>query len=302
MVLVGVQPSLMQVPPTWARSTRSVRCRPGQAPWTAARPPDRHRSRSRRISRADSLCLADVGEPAGFYGERRHRREGSSPPRYPHRRPTRDVHSRNPPHQRPPCTGSFPPPHGRAHRGSAPDRRIGADYRARLGELPQFGRASGAGAVPPGLALLHSFEYVDAAEAFREAQRVDSGFAMAYWGEALTYDHPIWERRLHGCAALARLGHRTEARAQRGNAGAGLLGAVEALYGRQLKERRRAPGGDGTHTGLLDRPRGASLRALALLSLRTGGKSDLRPSVQAAAIVEDVLRRNPTQPGAPRTI
>ena len=45
---------------------------------------------------------------------------------------------------------------------------------------------------------------------------------------------------------------------------------------------------------------GATLRALALLSLRTGGKSDLRPSVQAAAIVEDVLRRNPTHP-APRT-
>jgi len=32
---------------------------------------------------------------------------------------------------------------------------------------------------------LHSFEYADAAEAFREVQRLDPDFAMAYWG-------PIW--------------------------------------------------------------------------------------------------------------
>src|SRR5688500_19461513 len=64
-----------------------------------------------------------------------------------------------------------------------------------------------------GLALLHSFEYVDAAEAFREAHRVDSGFSMAYWGEALTYDHPIWGEHdsTAAPAALARLGNGTEA-------------------------------------------------------------------------------------------
>jgi tetratricopeptide (TPR) repeat protein len=42
----------------------------------------------------------------------------------------------------------------------------------------------------------------------------------------------------------------------------------------------------------------ATLHALALLSLRSGGKADLRPSVRAAAIAEEVLRRNPTHPGA----
>ena len=156
-----------------------------------------------------------------------------------------------------------------------------------------------------GLALLHSFEYADAAEAFREAQRVDSGFAMAYWGEALTYDHPIWGEHdsTAARAALARLGNGTEARVARGGNARerAYLGAVEALYGEgELKERRRA------YEAAMARVQedyptdleGASLRALALLSLRTGGKSDLRPSVQAAAIVEDVLRRNPTHPGA----
>src|SRR5258708_27810458 len=43
-----------------------------------------------------------------------------------------------------------------------------------------------------GLALLHDFEYGSAAESFRKAQAIDPGFAMAYWGEAMTYTHPIW--------------------------------------------------------------------------------------------------------------
>src|SRR5688572_16123326 len=42
------------------------------------------------------------------------------------------------------------------------------------------------------LLLLHNFEYPDAAELFREAQRKDASFALAYWGEAMTYNHPVW--------------------------------------------------------------------------------------------------------------
>jgi hypothetical protein len=43
-----------------------------------------------------------------------------------------------------------------------------------------------------GLLLLHNFEYDDAAEAFLEAQQIDSTFVMAYWGEAMTHNHPVW--------------------------------------------------------------------------------------------------------------
>src|SRR5258707_1943709 len=43
-----------------------------------------------------------------------------------------------------------------------------------------------------GLALLHDFEYADAAAAFRRAEATDPAFAMAYWGEALTFNHPFW--------------------------------------------------------------------------------------------------------------
>ena len=38
--------------------------------------------------------------------------------------------------------------------------------------------------------LMHSFEYDDAAELFRLAQQEDPSCVMAFWGEALTYNHP----------------------------------------------------------------------------------------------------------------
>src|SRR5687768_6813815 len=40
-----------------------------------------------------------------------------------------------------------------------------------------------------GLLLLHSFEYVDAAEEFQKARKSDTDFVMAYWGEAMTHNH-----------------------------------------------------------------------------------------------------------------
>ncbi|MEJ2343087.1 MAG: tetratricopeptide repeat protein [Gemmatimonadales bacterium] len=42
-----------------------------------------------------------------------------------------------------------------------------------------------------GVLLMHSFEYDRAADAFRKAQEIDPGFAMAYWGEAMTHTHPV---------------------------------------------------------------------------------------------------------------
>jgi len=85
-----------------------------------------------------------------------------------------------------------------------------------------------------GLALLHSFEYDEAAEAFRAAQVADPGFAMAYWGEALTYAHLLWgeDDAPAARAALARLAATPEVRlARAGSARERAYGAaVEAFY------------------------------------------------------------------------
>ena len=71
-----------------------------------------------------------------------------------------------------------------------------------------------------GVAALHNFDYYDAAILFRAAQRVEPDFAMAYWGEAMTYTAVVWRRypggqqhRDKALSVLARLGPTPEARA-----------------------------------------------------------------------------------------
>ena len=43
------------------------------------------------------------------------------------------------------------------------------------------------------LALLHNFWYARALTVFQEVQQADPACGMAYWGAALTYNHPFWD-------------------------------------------------------------------------------------------------------------
>ena len=42
-----------------------------------------------------------------------------------------------------------------------------------------------------GTKALYNFEFDIAGEAFREAQKADPAFALAYWGEAMSFNHPL---------------------------------------------------------------------------------------------------------------
>src|SRR3989440_12359298 len=53
-----------------------------------------------------------------------------------------------------------------------------------------------------GLAQLHNFEYDDAAEHFRKAQQIAPDFALAFWGEAMTKNHPVWHEEDVAAARL----------------------------------------------------------------------------------------------------
>src|SRR5882762_99478 len=85
-----------------------------------------------------------------------------------------------------------------------------------------------------GVAALHLFEYEEANEAFAQARRIDPGFAMAYWGEAMTYHQTLWRNENLQAAreALARLGptpgaRRAKARTPKEQA---LFDAMEILF------------------------------------------------------------------------
>jgi tetratricopeptide (TPR) repeat protein len=181
-----------------------------------------------------------------------------------------------------------------------------APQEAKLGtiEFPTSGAAEARPHFIRGVLLLHSFEYEDAATAFREAQRLDQDFAMAYWGEAMTYNHPLWAQQDRDAAieALRRLAPTPEARA----AEAGTdkerdwLAAVEALYGEGDKQARDYDYRDAMRR-MYDRYPGdhevAAFYALSWLGTSHDGR-DFAKYMRAAAIVEPVFDENPDHPGA----
>ncbi len=154
-----------------------------------------------------------------------------------------------------------------------------------------------------GLAQLHNFEYVAAAAAFREAQAADPGFAMAYWGEAMTYNHPVWMEQDPAAAraVLARLGadpgqRRARARTERERL---YLDAVEALYGDGDKpERDRAYSRRmaALHDAFPDDVDARAFYALSLLGLAHHGR-DVPLYMRAAALLEEVHPTHPDHPG-----
>jgi hypothetical protein len=170
--------------------------------------------------------------------------------------------------------------------------------------LPNSGAATAQDAFLYGLAQLHNFQFDDAAAAFREAQQIDTGFAMAYWGEAMTYNHPLWAQQDRGAAlaVLHRLGDTAEARqasapTQREK---DYLNAIEILYGEGDKHRR-----DNAYSAELGRLHEkypddqelAAFYALSILGTAHEGR-DYAVYMRAAAIVQEVFRVNPEHPGA----
>src|SRR6187431_607216 len=102
-------------------------------------------------------------------------------------------------------------------------------------DFPTSGNAAAQPLFIKGVLLMHSFEYEDAREAFVEAQKADPGFAMAYWGETMTFNHPVWQRTSPDLAkaALAKLAATPDARRARAptEKEKDWLGAVEKLFG-----------------------------------------------------------------------
>jgi tetratricopeptide (TPR) repeat protein len=155
-----------------------------------------------------------------------------------------------------------------------------------------------------GVLLLHSFMYDDAAEEFQAAQKADPGFALAYWGEAMTFNHPLWmDRDAEGARkTLAKLAPTREARLAKtaDKREWGYLNAVEELYAEGEKKDRDAAYADAMrklHDEFPSDLEAQSFYALALM----GSCEDHREFpvyMRAAALAEEVFAKNPRHPGA----
>jgi hypothetical protein len=156
-----------------------------------------------------------------------------------------------------------------------------------------------------GVKGLYNFEFDIAAEAFRESQKADPGFALAYWGEAMSFNHPLWAQQDLPAArkVLDRLAPTAAARAAKAPAGKerDLIEAADVLFGAGDKLARDIAYADALKRIHAKYPKDdeiACLYALALLGTGRPGVSNARNAMQAAAIAQDIFQRNPKHPGA----
>jgi tetratricopeptide (TPR) repeat protein len=171
-------------------------------------------------------------------------------------------------------------------------------------DFPTSGSAAAQPLFIKGVLLMHSFEYEDAREAFVEAQKADPGFAMAYWGEAMTFNHAVWQRTSPELAkaALAKLAATPDVRRAKASTEKekDWLGAVEKLFGPGEKLARDLAYADAMrrmHDKYPADDEVTTFYALAILGTSHGGR-DFSIYMRAAALVEQVYAKNPRHPGA----
>lgn len=186
---------------------------------------------------------------------------------------------------------------------------IPAHAASELGQVdfPTSGSPAAQAHFVSAVAALHSFFYDEAADLFREAQKADPGFALAYWGEAMTYNHPIWSEqdRDAALAALARLASTPAERAAKAptEREKAWLAAVEILYGEGEKGARDAAYAEAMRKLSEQYPDDVEAASFYTLSLigpaLTGPPGDARdrPLIKAAAILEELFDRAPGHPG-----
>jgi tetratricopeptide (TPR) repeat protein len=170
--------------------------------------------------------------------------------------------------------------------------------------FPNSGSSEAQGPFIEGVLLLHSFEFEDATAAFRAAQDIDPQFGLAYWGEAMTYNHPLWREQDRDAAldALERYAPTPEARQAKAptEREAGYLAAIDVLYGDGTKTQR-----DLAYMGAMGRLAAAfpndheatAFHALSILG-STDGERDFATYMKAAATAQKVFDENPDHPGA----
>ena len=172
-------------------------------------------------------------------------------------------------------------------------------------------------------ALLHSFFYEEARRGYEAVAAKEPGCALAHWGVAMSYWHPIWtppsaDERAAGVAAIAR------ARAAGGKTDVerGLIGALAAYYGDpqpnpgasadQVAQSCHGLTGGADHAAraaayekslaplYAANPKDvevASFYALALMATATPGDPALANPRRAAEILEPFYAANPNHPG-----
>ena len=154
------------------------------------------------------------------------------------------------------------------------------------------------------LALLHNFWYVRALERFNQVLKSDPGCAMAYWGAAMTYNHPFWDPPSQADEAAAWTLVRKGLSAPEASPREKLyLAAVAALYqdagvgSKSLRDQNYRDAMAGAYAQYPD-DETALFYGLSILGAIPEGSRGFGEQEKAAKLFEGVYARHPDHPGA----
>jgi tetratricopeptide (TPR) repeat protein len=173
--------------------------------------------------------------------------------------------------------------------------------QAQLGRVtfPNSGAPAAQEPFLKGVAALHSFWYEEALEYFQAATKADPDFALGYWGEAMTYTHPLWAQQEVEPArqALAKIKDTAKLTQRERD----FIAAARALYGTGDKLSRDlayAAAMEKMYRAYPDDLESAAFYALALLGTVRPGDKGFQRQMKAGAIALEVYQKNPQHPGA----
>ena len=183
---------------------------------------------------------------------------------------------------------------------------------AQLGNIsfPTSGAPAAQPAFLEGVKDLHSFQFDEAAVAFQKAEQIDPNFAMAYWGEAMSHNHPLWsEVDVPGAKkALEKLAPTMEGRLAKAGTEKekAYLEAQNQLFFEPGDKLARDNAYSQAMAKMYDRwpadNEVAIFYALSLLGTVRPGDSGFRRQALAASIAIKVYQENPNHPGAAHMI
>jgi len=155
-----------------------------------------------------------------------------------------------------------------------------------------------------GVALLHSFWYEEAEKTFVDAEKQDAKCAMAYWGEAMSLWHQLWDRpeaaTIKRASAELKQADKAKAPTERER---DYIHALEAFYSNSAKAdheaRARAYSAamEKVCRKYPDDHEAAAFYALSLLASEPDDDTTFANRKQAGAILEKLFAEEPNHPG-----
>jgi tetratricopeptide (TPR) repeat protein len=150
-----------------------------------------------------------------------------------------------------------------------------------------------------GVAALHSFWFEEALDEFRESTKIEPGFLMGYWGEAMALNHPLWSEQDTDAArkVLEKIKDTSRVTPKE----RAFIDAVRVLYGegdKLTRDKAYCAAVEKIYRDYPDDLEAASFYALSLLGTVRPEDRGFRRQALAGAIAMEVFKKNPNHPGA----